>query len=155
MSFFNNDTAYDPCKVAKTYAPIPEGEYDLIIEKCEGKTSKAGNRMLSLKFRIDGGEYDGRFLFENILMDHEKPSVVEMNTAKLHGMMGLTGVHVPKEPSDFEGKTMRTKVVVKQDKGSGQMKNEVSFRVKAGESKQVESKPTPKVERKASAGGEW
>jgi hypothetical protein len=148
---------FDPSKVAKTYSTLPEGEYNLVIEKSEGKVSKAGNKMFSLKFRVEDGEYSGRFLFENILTEHDKLGVVEMNVAKMHGLMAMTGVLKPREPEDFTGRTLRAMVKVVKDKGTGEMKNEVSFRVNVSKVAEVQSSKNDekKPERKGSAGGDW
>ena len=159
MSFFsNNNIVADPSKAAKTYTPLPEGDYDLLIEKAEEKNSKNGDPMLSLKFEVEGGEYAGRFLFETVMLDHSNPVVVEMGQRKLHGIMLLTGVTAPKDASDFVGKTLTAKVKVGKDKGTGEMRNEIVFSVKPGEAAapattttKSESKPT----RKGTAGGDW
>jgi len=157
MSFFsNNKIIADPSKAAKTYTPLPEGDYDLLIEKAEEKNSKNNDPMLSLKFKVDSGEYAGRFLFETVMLDHSNPVVVEMGQRKLHGIMLLTGVTAPKDASDFVGKTLTAKVKVVKDKGTGEMRNEVSFGLKAGtETAPAPKKDEKKPERKGSAGGDW
>ncbi len=159
MSFFstNNITA-DPTKAAKTYTPIPEGDYDIFVERCEEKTSSKGNQMLALRFKIDGGEYDGRLLFENILLDHEKPVVVEMGQRKLHGLMLLTGVTAPKAADDFVGKAFKAKVKVFKDKSTGELKNEISFALPAAPAAATaatDTKGKTKVEGKGAKGGDW
>jgi hypothetical protein len=156
MSFFsNNNVTADPSKVAKTYTPIPEGVYSLLVEKCEEKQSKNGDPMLSVKFKVEGGEYAGRFLFETIMLAHEKPGVVEMGQRKLHGLMLLTGIKAPKDASDFVGQVATTRVKVGIDKGTGEPRNEVTFSIPA-EAK-VETAPVapPKPEAKGKKGGDW
>ncbi len=157
MSFFsNNKIIADPSKAAKTYTPLPEGDYDLLIEKAEEKNSKNNDPMLSLKFKVDSGEYAGRFLFETVMLDHSNPVVVEMGQRKLHGIMLLTGVTAPKDASDFVGKTLTAKVKVVKDKGTSEMQNEIVFSVKAGvETASASKKDEKKPERKGSAGGDW
>lgn len=157
MSFFrNNNVIADPSKAAKTYTPLPEGDYDLLIEKAEEKNSKNNDPMLSLKFKVDSGEYAGRFLFETVMLDHSNPVVVEMGQRKLHGIMLLTGVTAPKDASDFVGKTLTAKVKVVKDKGTSEMQNEIVFSVKAGvETASASKKDEKKPERKGSAGGDW
>ena len=158
MSFFrNNNVIADPSKAAKTYTPLPEGDYDLLIEKAEEKNSKNNDPMLSLKFKVDSGEYAGRFLFETVMLDHSNPVVVEMGQRKLHGIMLLTGVTAPKDASDFVGKTLTAKVKVAKDKGTGEMRNEIVFSVKSGDATApaAPKKDEKKPERKGSTGGDW
>lgn len=156
MSFFStsNITA-DPSKAAKSYTPIPEGEYELLVEKAEEKSSKNGDPMLSLKFKVESGEHAGRFLFETVMLNHSNPVVIEMGQRKLHGLMLLTGVTAPKDASDFMGKTLTTKVKVGKDKGTGEMRNEIVFSVKADAAAPSAPKQDKKPERKGSAGGDW
>lgn len=157
MSFFSqNSITADPSKAAKTYTPLPEGEYNLVIEKAEEKDSKNGDPMLSLKFKVDGGQYDGRFLFETVMLSHSNPKVVEMGQRKLHSIMLLTGVTAPKDASDFVGRTLTTKVKTIKDKGTGEAKNEIVFSVKPNtEAPATKDATAPEVEAKGKKGGSW
>jgi hypothetical protein len=158
MSFFDtaNITA-DPSKAAKSYDPIPEGDYDLLVEKIEEKNSKNGDPMLSIKLKVENGEHTGRLLFETIMLNHANAAVVEMGQRKLHGLMLLTGVTAPKKADDFLGLSFNSKVTQVRDKGTGGNRNEVAFNVKAsGQAappKSEADKSKPKGT--AAAGGDW
>ena len=157
MSFFsNNNIIADATKAAKTYTPIEEGVYDLVIDKAEEKNSKNGDPMLSLKFQVADGPAAGRFLFETVMLGHSNPVVVEMGQRKLHGIMLLTGVTAPKDASDFVGRALTTKVKVIRDKTTGEMKNEIVFSVSPDKTQApAPKKDEKKPERKAAAGGDW
>jgi len=50
------------------FSPLPEGEYLCEVEEVDdtGKT-KAGDEMWGIKFKVVGGEYDGRYIFDNMV----------------------------------------------------------------------------------------
>ena len=47
------------------YREVPDGNYEVKIEKCRLKMSKAGNPMVSIQFRILSGEYQRQCIFYN------------------------------------------------------------------------------------------
>ncbi|MEG0999128.1 MAG: DUF669 domain-containing protein [Clostridiales bacterium] len=47
------------------YPEIPHGEYEVKVEKIQPKTSKNGNPMLSIWFKILVGEFKGNIIFYN------------------------------------------------------------------------------------------
>lgn len=47
--------------------PVPAGTYDATIVAAEPTTSKAGNPMIKIRWRIDGGEHDKRNIFDNLV----------------------------------------------------------------------------------------
>lgn len=48
-----------------SYREVPDGNYEVRIEKCRLKMSKAGNPMVSIQFRILSGEYQKQCIFYN------------------------------------------------------------------------------------------
>jgi len=62
---------YNPANVpASSYTPIPEGEYDVIIEHAEEQRSKAsGKEMMKLSVSILYGNHAGRKLWDYIVYD--------------------------------------------------------------------------------------
>ena len=50
------------------FEPVPDGEYEVEVEKMELKQSKKGDPMLSIWFKIIEGEYEGQRLFYNKVM---------------------------------------------------------------------------------------
>lgn len=47
------------------YREVPNGNYEVKIEKCRLKMSKTGNPMVSIQFRILSGEYQKQCIFYN------------------------------------------------------------------------------------------
>lgn len=51
----------------KGLEPIPAGNYLASIIKAESGQSKAGNQKIDIQWKIDGGQYDGRVIFESLV----------------------------------------------------------------------------------------
>ena len=54
---------------------IPNGSYPVIVDSFKQKTTKSGNDMLVLKFKITEGEYKGRVVFQNYMMSGNEKAV--------------------------------------------------------------------------------
>lgn len=54
---------------AEDYTPVPVGNYEVEIVEAKVGTSQAGNAKLSLQVEIKGGEYDGRKLFDDLVLE--------------------------------------------------------------------------------------
>lgn len=50
------------------FEPLPDGQYEVAIEKLELTESKKGDPMLTIWFRIVEGDYEGQRLFYNKVM---------------------------------------------------------------------------------------
>lgn len=55
----------------KGLEPVPEGWYDLTITQAEEKLSQGGNEVINLTCKIDGGEYDGRVIFDMLVFSEK------------------------------------------------------------------------------------
>lgn len=51
------------------FEPLPAGVYNAVIENMERKTSKAGNPMLTLTFKVVHEDYKNRKLFNHFVLD--------------------------------------------------------------------------------------
>ena len=54
---------------SSTFAPLPAAWYDVVIEEVEAvevqNGKNAGKEMFKYKFKVEGGDHDGRILFSN------------------------------------------------------------------------------------------
>lgn len=50
------------------FEPVPDGQYEVKVEKMELKESKKGDPMLSIWFKIIAGDYEGQRIFYNGVM---------------------------------------------------------------------------------------
>lgn len=58
----------DRAKSAKNaFQAIPVNNYDVIVESAEHKVASTGNEMFALTFVVEGGPYDGKKLFTNLV----------------------------------------------------------------------------------------
>ena len=90
---------------------IPVGNYNFIIEKCEEKETKSGNKMLVISFKIMSGDYANRIIFENLNIKNPSTKCVGYAKRKLKAIcdaIDLKELHVP---SDLEGKCLNANVV--------------------------------------------
>lgn len=75
----------------KGLEPIPPDTYMATIVKAEAGVSNAGNEKVDLQWKIDGGDYDGRIVFDSLVFTENSLFRVK-NT--------LLGLGFPK---DFKG----------------------------------------------------
>lgn len=62
---------------------LPKGKYNAIVDECNFKESKAGAPMLEMIFAIDGGEYDGRKIYDYYVLGGSNDKAIEFGQAKL------------------------------------------------------------------------
>ena len=55
--------------VADPFAAIPADNYPLTVTSAELTTSQAGNRMVKIEYEVAAGEYAGRKLFDNAVIE--------------------------------------------------------------------------------------
>lgn len=71
-----------------SFTPVPEGEYNVVLEKAEMKKAKTdGSDMISVTWSITDEEYENRKLFENYSL---KPQALW----KLKNTLGALGFDV-------------------------------------------------------------
>ncbi len=49
------------------FAPLPDGEYPSILSDIETDVTRAGDPMWKLRWTVEGGEFAGRLLFDNLV----------------------------------------------------------------------------------------
>ena len=68
LAGLNKDVAESEKGGNKDYPEIPDGEYEVKIKKMELKTSKKGDPMVAIQFKILEGQYKGSMIFLNQLI---------------------------------------------------------------------------------------
>ena len=51
-----------------TLEPLPGGLYDVVVVRCDERTSQQGNPMLRLALEVEDGEHRGRWLWDNLVL---------------------------------------------------------------------------------------
>jgi len=60
------------------FAPIPDGEYLCRLADVEPDLTKAGDEMWKLRWKVEGGEHDGRLIFDNLVFKLDTISRVKL-----------------------------------------------------------------------------
>lgn len=68
------------------FQPIPADTYESFIEVFEDKVSQAGNKMISVRYKVVGGDYANRTLFDNFVLNNE------IGRARLKVLLIATGL---------------------------------------------------------------
>ncbi len=69
------------------YKEVPEGEYEVAIEKMEMVESKKGDPMLTIWFKILEGDYEGQLIFYNGVMQPQNDNAFGFQTHRNNQML--------------------------------------------------------------------
>ena len=89
------------------FDPVPAGKYNVIITESEMKPTKAGNgEYLELKMQIQGGNHDGRMLWDRLNLRNPNEQAVQIARQTLSAICHAIGIMKPKDSADLHGKTL-------------------------------------------------
>lgn len=108
-------------KASSGFAPIPAGKYEAFVEGGAFKTASTGSPMINWKFKIrndvEGQEYGGRVLFNNLVF-------TEATEGMVHGFLKAIGTPEDMEFPDYKdiiayatGKAILLNVKIEQYRG--------------------------------------
>ena len=84
MANFNFNAASVEPMQPRSYAPLPDGEYEMIITKSDVKPTKAGTgHYLELEMQVVGGEHSGRRHWERLNVDNPNKQAEDIAKAAL------------------------------------------------------------------------
>jgi len=92
------DLGYDLKDVKDSFEPLPEGQYMCRIDKCTLTQSSTGKPMLKMEWVVIDGEFEGRRIFDNVVISDQTRWKVKQY-ADLAGITEGTAV----DTNDFEG----------------------------------------------------
>ena len=104
------------------FEPLPAGEYKVQITDSDIVTPKSGNGSM-IKFTyevIADPQFDGRKIFDNIIIEHSSVDAERIGKQKLNTICALTGVKSLKDTAQLHGKAMALLVSVKDNQGEKQ-----------------------------------
>lgn len=123
------------------FEPIPAGKYPVIIVESETKPTKSGTGdYLELKLQIQGGQFDGRLLFDRLNLNNPNEKAVQIARASLSAICRAVGVLTPHDSSELHNKTLIAIVKLRKREDTGDMSNEVKGYEAYGKS--APAKPT-------------
>jgi len=77
----------DANQASTGFGPMPEGVYQLMVEKVEDKPNKKGTgALLELTIIVVDGKFKGRKLWENFNYANSNPRAVQMAMASMHAL---------------------------------------------------------------------
>ncbi len=145
MSFFDTPITADQTQAQQAFAPLPEGLYNLVIDKSEEGKSKALNAMLKLTLTVNDGPFAARKVFANINLEHSNPEVVKIGMRQLHTLLIMAGLTQIRDATELTGRVLsNVKIKVKKREDTGELTNEVVFALpkKGDASAPVSTQPT-------------
>jgi len=120
-----------------SFDPIPAGQYLAMISASEEKTSKQGNKFLSLEFEVLDGQYKDRKLWVNLNLSHPNPETVKFARAELASICKAVGVLKPQDSVQLHNLPMLITVKCVNRKDTGELQNRIkSYALKAAASSQ-------------------
>lgn len=70
--------------------PVPEGRYNVIVDKAELAVSEKGNQTINVTFKITDGDYEGKLLWDTF-------TLIQNSYWKLKAFLDATGSDLTKE----------------------------------------------------------
>jgi hypothetical protein len=104
---------------APSFEPLPAGWYTASISGAEVKTTKAGGKMISLKYEILGPTHSGRFVFGNLNIRNASQKAEEIGRQQLGDIMRAIGLTRLSDTDDFIGGKLSIKIKVTQSEEYG------------------------------------
>lgn len=83
---------------AGAFAPVPQGQYDVVISSAEATKSSTGKTMFKVKYKIVGGPNNDRQVFNNVTLSPENPNALNYFFRDMKNM-GLTQEFFAASPS--------------------------------------------------------
>lgn len=114
LSKYNIDVEKE-AEESRTFEPLPDGQYEVIISRSEMRDTKAGDgEMLVLTFEVIEGDYEGRLLWENINLVNKSDVAERIGRSKLASICKAVNVMAPEESEDLHDKPLV--ITVRRDK---------------------------------------
>lgn len=105
-------TTVDPSGV---FDPVPAGDYPAVMVDSEWRHTRTGGRYLNLTWRLDGGEHDGRLVWQMLNLDNPNPKAVEIAQKELSAISHATGKMAVSNSEEFYHIPVSLRVGVKTD----------------------------------------
>jgi len=119
-----NSAAVEP---TEEFKPIPAGEYNFLVEEVELKPTKAGTgSYISLKLKVQGGQFNNRVVYDMITYTNPNPQAVEIGHRKLSALCRAVGIVQLSDTQQLVNRVTSAKVGIREDKtGQYEPQNDV------------------------------
>ena len=95
------------------FAPVPDGWYEVEVEKIDTRTSNAGNEYLALQLSVTEGDHASRKFFVNFNLWHPDATVVKIAQRSMGNLFKAAGFGAMGETDQLGGQQVRARVVSK------------------------------------------
>ena len=95
--------------------PVPAGQYTATIVKAEAGTSKAGNDKIDMQWKIEGGKFDNRIIFDTLTFTEKALFRVKATLSSLGFPKNFKG---DVKPEALLGKTAKLTVDIQPGNGT-------------------------------------
>lgn len=95
------------------YAPIPAGDYPVVIKEAELKDTAKGGMRVAIRYEIEAGALAGRLVFDslNIINTGPKKATVEqIGRRQLHDLLGAIGKPGSQDTNDMLGGRLKVRI---------------------------------------------
>ena len=89
------DQAFDTANEegSPSFEPIPKGNYVAVITEANVGALKSGKgQAISMTWEIQGGQYQGRLVYDRVIVSHESPNAMKFGRQKLKDIATACGV---------------------------------------------------------------
>lgn len=84
--------------VAEALQPVPKGAYEVVVTKCDPKTSSTNKAMWAMQLTIEGGPHNGRVIFNNLTLTTDNPMALRMFFVNMNAL-GLDATFFNSSPT--------------------------------------------------------
>lgn len=140
---------WDESEITETdYSPLPPGEYVCAMTGQDEFTTKAGNGQgVTLKWEVQQGEYQGRILFDSLLLHHPSEKAQQIARGRLKTLKSKVGKQTAGDTSELIGCLATVRVDVEQYEGK--FRNRVKGYTEATKPALAQAKPKAEASKPA------
>lgn len=150
-SFNFNAAAVEPM-APRTYGPLPEGEYEMMVVKSDVKPTKAGNgHYIELEMHVISGEQSGRRVWERLNVDNPNKDAENIAKAALAALCVAIGLEDMTETEQLHDQPFIAKLEI--DRKDPERNRIVGYESVVGQAKAPAAKPAPAARPAAPAAG--
>lgn len=124
------------------FEALPEGDYTAFINDSQKKESQSGNEYLAIEWVIASGEFEGRKVFQNLNLWHDKQSVVMRARSDLGAISRATGVTTFSDSEEFHDIACTITLIQRESEylGERRIQNEIRGVAPAGSATKTPAK---------------
>lgn len=146
MASFNfSANEYDDFEGGGNFDPVPEGEYEMMCEDAEEKSTSSGGTMIKAKFRILSPEFKNRVVFNNFNIVNKSEKAQEIGRRQLSTWARAVGKPNASDTDELLNRPFIALIGIEPASGSYSAQNRINgFKPKDGSAQQVSKSAAPK-----------